>query len=147
MKSKMFAVLMVLASLFSSSQLQAVSFPSPEEESMDQFLVTAGTTGYILWQALELAKENGYRYVKILSAEYAWGNQVGSFTCPRDGDDTGKLISFEDETIRMVISCCSVEPADPDYIDVELYEGLFEFFDEEDEDGDDWFFDFDFDED
>lgn len=147
MKSKMFAVLMVFASVFSSSQIQAVSFPNPEEEPMDQFLVTAGTTGYILWQALEVAKENGYRYVKILSAEYSWGNQVGSFTCPRDGDDIGKLISFEDDTIRMVISCCAELPADPDYIDVELYEGLFEFFDEEDEDGDDWFFDFDFDED
>lgn len=101
-----------------------------DDEPLDQFMTTMGASGYILWQAIDLAKENHYRYLKILSAEYVLGNQAGGFTCHAEGEPTGKIFVFEDDTIKITISCYHVMPSDTDYIDVEVYKDLIQMIED-----------------
>jgi|GEM_PF-4889390 len=128
MKSK---ILTALLMLFPFMQLTAF-IDEEDGETVDQFLLTIGTSGYMLWQAVELAHENGFRYVKILSAEYKVGNQAGGFTNQTEEDKEGALLSFEDDLCKMTVSAFHFMPNDTDYIDTEDYQDLLN--DDEDDD-------------
>lgn len=133
MKSKIFTMLLMLLPF---THVSAFLDDDDEDlEGFDQFLLTMGTSGYLLWQAIDIAKENNYRYVKILVAEYTVGNQSGGFTCPlQDENNPGKVINFEDESFKLVVSCFDTKPDDTDYIDIEEYKTIIDSFglDEED---------------
>lgn len=133
MKKNFFTLLAALSMLCSSFELNA--FISEDDEvSLDQFMVTMSTSDYILWQAIDLAKENHFRYLKILSAEYTLGSQSGGFTCQADDEPTGKILIFEDDVIKIVVSCYNSMPENTDYIDAEIYRDRIQAFeDEEDE--------------
>lgn len=125
MRSK---ILIALLMLLPFTKVSAF-FDEESSEGIDQFLLTMGTSGYILWQAIDLARENNYQYVKILHAEYTLGNQSGGFTCQlEDESQPGRIIHFEDETFKLVISCCHTRPEDTDYIDVEEYRAIIDSF-------------------
>lgn len=134
MKSTLFTLCAALSVLLPSARAEAF-FPGEDAEPLDQFLVTAGFTGYILWQAIDLAKENHYQYFKILSAEYVYGSQTGNFSCPLKEEERGAVLSYEDEVMKFTIICCGIQPDDPDYIDAELYRDLFDSIKEEIEEG------------
>ncbi len=142
MKSK---ILTALVFLLPFAQTFAFSDDDYEHIArLDQFQVTTSSCVFILGQAMDLAKEHGYRYVKILRAEYTIGNQSGDFSCPlEDEDELGFITSFEDTAFRLVISCLNEKPEDPAYIDINAYANLFDFDDDdddsEDDDGDDWY--------
>ncbi len=130
---KFFLTLLAAAPLFfPSSHLSA--FMPEDDEPLDQFMVTMGASGYILWQAIDLAKENHFRYLKILSAEYTLGNQSGSFVCESKGEKVGKIFMFEDDVIKITVSCYNVMPEDTDYIDAEVYKDLIQAFEDEEDD-------------
>ena len=128
MKSK---ILTALLMLFPFMQLTAF-IDEDDGEVIDQFLLTIGTSGYILWQSIDLAHENGFRYVKILSADYKMGNQEGSFKNQTEEDEQGVLLNFEDEVCAITVSCFHFMPNDTDYMDTEEYQELFNDEDEED---------------
>ncbi len=149
MRKFFLTVLAVLPFFSPVSRLSA--FMPEDDEPLDQFMVTMGASGYILWQAIDLAKENHFRYLKILSAEYTLGNQSGSLLCQSEGERVGKILMFEDDVIKITVSCYSTMPEDTDYIDAEVYKDLIQAFEDEedalsfsDEDdlpfGDDWSF-------
>jgi hypothetical protein len=133
MKNFFFTLLVALSMLCPSFQLNAF-ISEDDEASLDQVMVTMSTSGYILDQAIDLAKENHFRYLKILSAEYTLGSQSGGFTCQADDEPTGKILMFEDDMIKIVISCYNSMPENTDYIDAEIYRDRIQVFeDEEDE--------------
>ena len=137
MKSKILTLCAVFSLLFSTSHAQITFFFGDDvEEPLDQFLVTAGFMGSVLWQAIDLAKENHFQYLKILSAEFVYGSQEGGFSCPLKEGETGTILSYEDKMMKFTMVCSGVQPDDPDYIDVEVYKELFEFLMDEDEDDD-----------
>ena len=134
MKKILCTLLAALSVLCPCSYVHAYDSDDEDEESVDQFVRTWGISGYILWKAIDLAKENHYRYLKILSAEYELGNQVGSFTCYKEREPTGRIFRLEDEFIQITISCYNTMPEDTDYIDVENYKDIIHIFEDLEED-------------
>ncbi|MCC6127828.1 MAG: hypothetical protein IT584_01325, partial [Chlamydiae bacterium] len=84
MKSKIMAALVFLLPItqifaFSDDDYEYIAY-------LDQFQVTTSSALFIVGQAMDLAKEHGFRYVKVLRAEYTLGNQSGDFTCPLEDE-------------------------------------------------------------
>lgn len=100
-------------------------------EVVDQFMLTMGSSGYILCKAIDMARENNFRYVKILSAEYTLGNQSGGFTCQPEGEEQGEILTYQDEAFTLSVSCMNFTPEDTDYMDTELYESFLDILDDE----------------
>lgn len=132
MKSKILTALLMLLPF---TQLTAY-IDEDDGEVVDQFMLTMGTSGYILCKAIDMARENGFRFVKILSAEYSMGNQSGGFTCQLEEEGPGRVLNYEDEAFKMSISCLNVASADTDYIDTDTYQDFLDIFDEDGDDGD-----------
>ena len=135
MKSKIFTALVALLPFTSVS-----SFVDDEGDVLDQFMVSAGTTGYILAKAIDCAQEQGFRYVKILKAEYSFGNQSGEFSCLKETDEDGQIVQFEDEAVLLTLSLLNEKPQDTDYMDTFKYQDIadligegFEDYDNENE--------------
>ena len=104
---------------------------------LDQFQITTASAVMIVGHAIDLAKELGFRYIKILRAEYTLGNQSGDFTCPLEDDsEPGQILTFEDTAFKLVISCFNTRPDDTAYIDIEAVAHIFQFDDEDDDDDD-----------
>ncbi|MBS0625792.1 MAG: hypothetical protein JSS32_07060 [Verrucomicrobia bacterium] len=134
MKSKIFSALLMLLPF---TQMNAF-IDDDDGEVLDQFMLTMGSNGYMLCKAIDMARDSGYRYVKVLTAEYTIGNQSGGFTCQLDNDDEeGELLHYQDETFKMTLSCLNFTPADTDYMDTEIYQDILGAFDDDDDD-DDW---------
>ena len=125
MKSK---ILKALLMLLPFTQVSAY-IDEDDGEVVDQFMLTMGSSGYILCKAVDLAREEGFQYVKILSAEYSLGNQTGGFTCQlEDEADGGQILQFEDEAFKLTVSCMNSTPSDSDYIDTDAYENVYDLF-------------------
>jgi hypothetical protein len=91
----------------------------------DQFAVIFGSSGYILYKALDFASDHGFRYIKILSYEFnAFGfTSTGHWT---EESKEGKLFVLRDEHATLSFLCFEKKPHDFYIIDVEKYRPLLE---------------------
>jgi hypothetical protein len=97
----------------------------------DQLLVIFGSSGYVLYKALDFANDHGFRYIQILSYEFkAFHHEIkGTFQGERNFG--GRYFELKDENSSMAILCYDEPPKDRYYIDLEKYRSLLETLEEE----------------
>ena len=92
-------------------------------EQNDQLHVLFGSSGYVLYKALDFASDHGFRYVKILSYEFhAFDHTIaGKWDGAPPG---GRIFELKDETATVSFCCFTAPPSDIYTIEVEKYRSI-----------------------
>lgn len=106
--------------------LKAFEIP---DEPMDQYQLFLVAPMYVLTKGVELAKENNCRYFKILSYEFH-GHKHCFQGMSDEKPKKKKLISYQDNHIRMEMIGFKNKGDDPYIIDVKQYQEINDLFEE-----------------
>lgn len=99
--------------------LLCVSLHSEE----DQFSILFGSSGYVLYKALDFAVDHGFRYVQILHYEFSAFDHIVSGKAMHAATG-GREFTLEDEHSSIRFACFKKQPTAVHIIDVEKYRPL-----------------------
>ncbi|PIS02562.1 MAG: hypothetical protein COT85_04560 [Chlamydiae bacterium CG10_big_fil_rev_8_21_14_0_10_42_34] len=91
----------------------------------DQLLVVFGSSGYVLYKVLDFANDHGFRYIKILSYEFAGFGHTIVGKC--EGETKGgTFFELKDENASVSFLCFEEKPDDIYIIDLHKYHSILE---------------------
>lgn len=107
----------LVAFLLTTPILAEIPFPN------DQLLVIYGSSGYVLYKAIDFANDHGFSHIKILSYEFTAFDHTISGKC-NSSITGGRLFELKDDNSKVSFLCFKTIPDDPNVIEVAKYHSL-----------------------
>jgi len=101
--------------------MQARPFGEWKDLPVEQLISIFGSSGYVLYKALDFANDHGYRYIKIISYEFDNFNQKAAGCCDADSLP-GRFFELVDENSTISVLCFDRAPDDKYIIDVKKHQ-------------------------